>query len=203
MSPLRKAALTLIAIATLAAAPSAIARVYCRASDKACIALHRPSTHAERAQTRELNRESRDTAQAPIANRQNYYAADNAADSYARDQQDYRRAMQDYRREQRRYEEALRRDRYRPAPRLSGSDRDACRALATAPRPGPGMSWSEEAWAEDHDAYAPTGGKVDGSIAAPAPGLSGSTTGLTAFNARASGLERNCAPPRRAFDRYR
>ena len=48
-----------------------------------------------------------------MANRNNIYATgdDYAADSYARDQQDYRRAMQDYRCEQRRYEEALRRDR--------------------------------------------------------------------------------------------
>jgi hypothetical protein len=58
----------------------------------------------------------------------------------------------------------------------------------------PGMSWSDEAYAEDHDPYAPTGGMVDPRIAAPAPGLSGSTTGLTAYNARASGASRYCAP---------
>jgi hypothetical protein len=142
-----------------------------------------------------LNRQSRDAA-APAANTPYDYSA---RDRYARAQEQYRRDMQDYRREQRRYEEALRYGRTRAAARFDDPDRDACRAMASAPSPQPGMSWSDEAWAEDHDAFAPTGGKVDASIAAPVPGLSGSTAGLTAFNARASGLERSC----RGLDRYR
>jgi cell division septation protein DedD len=190
----------LIVLGALTAAPSAMARVDCRPSDKACIVLHRPSTAAERAQTRTLNRQSRDVAvPQPVADNDAYAGSD----VYAREQEQYRRDMQAYRQEQRRYEQALRRGSYRGRPGLSYADRDACRAIATAPRPQPGMSWSDQAWAEDHEAFAPTGGKVDPSMAAPAPGLSGSTTGLTAFNARSSGLQRQCDPPRRPFNRYR
>jgi hypothetical protein len=105
--------------------------------------------------------------------------------------------MRDYRQTERRYEMETRR--YRPGtrPRLDAVERTECRALASAtPLPWP-MAASDEARAEDHDPFAPIGGQADPSIAAPTPGLDGPVTGLTQFNARASGATRYCAPPRR------
>jgi hypothetical protein len=120
---------------------------------------------------------------------------------YDQAQRQYQREMRDYRQAERRYEMETRGHRpgYRPAPRprLDAAERTECRALASArPQPWP-MVASDEAWAEDHDVFAPTGGMVDPSIAAPTPGLDGAVTGLSQDNARASGATRYCAPPRR------
>jgi hypothetical protein len=49
-------------LAALGLAPSALARVDCSPRDRACLALHGPSTPAERARTRALNREALDSA---------------------------------------------------------------------------------------------------------------------------------------------
>jgi hypothetical protein len=106
--------------------------------------------------------------------------------------------MREYRQAQRRYELEIRRPRrFGPPPRLDAAERAECRALASAAPPRGPLVGTDEAWAEDHDPLAPTGGIADPHIAAPTPGLDGSTTGLTQFNARASGATRYCAPPRR------
>jgi hypothetical protein len=186
-----KIAAGIFALAALGLAQSAMAWVDCSPRDHACLALHGPSTPAERARTRALNREALESA-APPPPAPPRIRADAG---YQQAQRQYEREMRDYARAERRYELETRR--YRPAPRLVAAERTECRALASAsPRPWP-MAASDEAWAEDHDVFAPTGGMVDPSIAAPTPGLDGSVTGLTQFNARASGATRYCAPPRR------
>ena len=189
-----KIAAALIAIAALAAVPSASARVNCRPNDAACRALHGPSTAMERERTRALNRrELESTMPAPQADN-GYRSGDN---SYARAQEQYRRDMREYARAQRRYDQAVRRGYRRGGPRMSNTDRAACQAMASAPLRQPGLSWSEQAYVQDHEAFAPTGGRVDPNIAAPtSPGLAGATTGLPAYNARSSGLARNCDAPR-------
>jgi len=197
-----KIAAGLFALAALGLAPSAMARVDCAPHDRACIALHGPSTPAERARTRALNREAlQSTAPRPFyRGNQRADAGYRQGDLQAERQADlqYERELREYRQAQRRYEMETRRG-YRPGPRprLDSAERTECRALASAtPQHGP-MSATDEAWAEDHDVFAPPGGQVDPSIAAPTPGLSGAVTGLTQFNARASGATRYCAPPRR------
>lgn len=190
-----KIAAALIAIAALAVVPAASARVNCRANDAACRALHGPSTAMERERTRKLNREALEAGTpmpAPQADN-SYRSGDN---SYARQQEQYRRDMRAYRRAQRRYEQATRRGMRRGVTRLSRSDLAACQAMASAPIRQPGLSWSEQAYVQDHEAFAPTGGKTDLSIAAPtSPGLAGATAGLPAYNARSSGLARDCQAP--------
>ncbi len=194
-----KIAAGIIALAALGLTSAAMARVDCAPHDRACLALHGPSTPAERARTRALNREALESA-APIPPAPPPRAAYRPAPRQMDRQVDrqYQREMQDYRQAQRRYEMETRR--YRPAPRarLDAPERTECRALASArPQPWP-LAASDEAWAEDHDVFAPTGGQVDPSIAAPTPGLDGAVTGSTEFNARANGATRYCAPPRHA-----
>jgi len=197
-----KIAAGIFALATLGLVPSAMARVECGPHDQACLALHGPSTPAERARTRALNREALDSAAPAMpAPRPSYRASDRADAGYRQSERQadrqYEREMRDYRQAQRRYEMETRRYRPGPRPRLDAAERTECRALASAsPQPWP-LAASDEAWAEDHDVFAPTGGMVDPSIAVPTPGLDGSVTGLTQFNARATGATRYCAPPRR------
>jgi hypothetical protein len=194
-----KFAAGLLAFAALAVAPSAMARVDCAPHDRACIALHGPSTPAERARTRALNREALDSATPLPPPRANYRPAPRQMNRQADRQEDrqYQREMQEYRQAQRRYDMETRRTRPAPGPRLDAQERTECRALASARPPRRPLSATDEAYAEDHDPFAPTGGQVDPSIAAPTPGLDGAVTGLTQFNARASGATRYCAPPRR------
>ena len=183
-------ALVTVGLAALGLAPSAMAHVDCNPHDRACLALHGPSTPAERARTRELNREAMQSAVPPAPPPR----ADDAG--YAQAQRQYEREMRGYRQAQRRYDMETRRD-YRPRGRLDAAERTECRALASArPQPWP-MAASDEAWAEDHDVFAPTGGMADPSIAAPTPGLDGAVTGATQYNARATGATRYCGPRRR------
>ena len=174
-----------------------MARVNCRPHDRACIALHRPSTPAERARTRELNREALNAAR-PVAPA--YAPAPRADAGYRESQRQYDRQMREYRQEQRRYELGMRRPRPQSrfyGERLDSAEQAECRALASAAPPRGPLVGTDEAWAEDHDPFAPTGGQVDPHITAPTPGLDGATTGLTQFNARATGATRYCGPPRR------
>ena len=189
-----------------AAVPSAGARVNCRPNDAACRAMHGPSTAMERERTRKLNREALEAGtptsmySAPAVQAGNNYQN---RDSYARDQQQYRRDIREYRRAQRRYDQVMRRGTRRGGPRFTNADREACQAMASAPQRQYGQSWSEQAYVQDHEAFAPTGGKTAPGIAAPtSPGLAGAVTGLPAYNAQSSGLVRNCeAPPRQRMRR--
>jgi hypothetical protein len=139
--------------------------------------LHRPSTPRERAETRALNHEE---LAATIATPVRGY--DNSQSPYQRDLRAYRRAQQ-------RYEMDMRR--YTAGPRNVRDGRDARdfrdersrrgrRDFSRAPR-------RQAKWPEELD---------NPNIAAPT-NLDGAVTGLTQFNARASGLRKSCEPRRR------
>ncbi len=197
-----KIAAAVIAIAAFAIVPSVSARVNCRPNDAACRALHGPSTAMERERTRKLNREALEAGtSAPAVQTQNNYQGGNG---YARDQEMYRRDLREYRQAQRRYDRAMRRGNRRGGPCFTSADREACQAMAAAPQRQYGQSWSEQAYVQDHEAFAPTGGKTDPSISAPtSPGLAGAVTGLPAYNAGSSGLARNCQSAPRQRPRRR
>jgi hypothetical protein len=147
----------------------------CRRDSKAYWRLHRPSTPAERAETKQLNSEYRQTIAAPAL------LYDDGL--YQREQQRYDRELREYQAAQQRYDLEMRGPRprygaYGPPGRGPGRQ-----AYARPMRHHPVTA--EEL---DNDPFAPTGGTVDDRIAAPTPGLDGSTTGLTQFNAWASGL---------------
>ena len=137
--------------------------------------LHRPSTPRERAETRALNHSELAAVIAPGGD-----------DDYRRSQVQYQRQLNEYRAAQQRYEQEMR----RIAPGRGFRDRRRDFPAASRRR----AQWPEEL---DNDPCAPTGGLVDPNIAAPTPGLDGAVTGLTQFNARASGLRQNCRRPGR------
>ncbi len=154
--------------------------------------LHRPSTPRERAETRALNHEELAATVTPeqfAAIHGNYaaihgdYAASHG-DFHA--QLQYQQELREYRAAQQRYERDMRL--YAAGPRdrrLSRDGRDYSAARQA--------KWPEEL---DNDPCAPTGGQADPDIAAPT-NLDGAVTGLTQFNARASGVRHSCEPRRR------
>lgn len=146
--------------------------------------LHRPSTPRERAETRALNHCELAAVIAPGGD-----------DDYRRSQMQYQRQLNAYRAAQARYEHDM--NLYAARPR--GRHAVPRHGFQNGRRDFPAASrrraqWPEE---EDNDPCAPTGGLVDSNIAAPTPGLDGAVTGLTQFNARASGLRQNCRRPGR------
>jgi len=142
--------------------------------------LHRPSTPRERAETRALNHQ----ALAAVITPAPYYRGDRDAMQYEQELREYRAAQQRYERDMRRYSAGPRdmRD-----PRGMRGRRDFPMASRRQAK------WPEEL---DNDPCAPTGGRADPNIAAPT-NLDGAATGLTQFNARASGLRKSCAPRQR------
>jgi hypothetical protein len=147
--------------------------------------LHRPSTPRERAETRALNHRELAAviAPAPMASRRD----DRGAMQYQRELREYRAAQQRYERDMRRYAAAPRDHRDMRDPRGMRGRRNFPMASRRQAK------WPEEL---DNDPCAPTGGQTDPNIAAPT-NLDGAVTGLTQFNARASGLRKSCAPRRR------
>jgi hypothetical protein len=147
--------------------------------------LHRPSTPRERAETRALNHQE---LAAVIA------SAPTAPHRGDRSRMQYQRELREYRAAQMRYEHDMRLYAARPhdgyAPRDMRGMRDRRDFRAGSRRQA---KWPEEL---DNDPCAPTGGQADPNIAAPV-NLDGAATGLTQFNARASGLRKSCAPRRR------
>jgi hypothetical protein len=146
--------------------------------------LHRPSTPRERAQTRALNHQELAAVTAPVAPMAPAYGGRN-----------YERELREYRQAQRRYEYDMRR--YQAGPREMRDRRDMRDPRYQGGRNYPAAMRHRPVWPEDldNDPCAPTGGMADPSIAAPV-NLDSAATGLTQFNARASGERRNCRPRR-------
>ena len=142
--------------------------------------LHRPSTPRERAETRALNQNALAQAATP--------APQQSAPRADRSQTQYQRELQAYRAAQRRYEQDMRAYNARDQRSRRDARRRGFRRNASAVPPRPGHVQTPEEL--DADPYAPTGGAADWRIAAPvSPNLVGATTGLPAFNARASGAD--------------
>lgn len=137
--------------------------------------LHRPSTPRERAETRALNHQELASVTMPPQR------GDRSQMQYQRELREYRAAQQRYERDMRIY---TRQPRDMRDPRYSRDGRNF--PAANRHRP----VWPEDL---DNDPCAPTGGRADPSIAAPV-NLDSAATGLTQFNARASGLRRSCEP---------
>ena len=180
-----KFAALLIALGALVFVSPLDARVNCAPRDRACQALHRPSTAAERQRTAQLNREAGEATRSPMVQSDN---------SYRNSQRQYQRDLREYRQAQRRYEQDTRGNRRgsRPAMRRPDSGRDDRRGGMMRPRPRP-----ETAEELDRDPCAPTGGQGSPNILAPRTGLNGAVTGLTTFNARTNGNRNACQGPRR------
>jgi hypothetical protein len=141
--------------------------------------LHRPSTPRERAQTRALNHQELAVVTTPA------FRAPYRGDP---GQMQYQRELREYRGAQMRYERDMRL--YNGGPRDPRGMRGRRNFPAATRRQA---KWPEEL---DNDPCAPTGGQADPNIAAPV-NLDSAATGLTQFNARASGLRKSCAPRRR------
>jgi hypothetical protein len=151
--------------------------------------LHRPSTPRERAETRALNHQELAATIMPAPVR----GYDSSQSPYQRDLRAYRQAQQRYEMDMRRYAAGPRdfRDARDGRDFRDERSRRGRRDFSRAPRRQ--AKWPEEL---DNDPCAPTGGQADPNIAAPT-NLDGAVTGLTQFNARASGLRKSCEPSRR------